>query len=44
VVGTLFLQLDEQDIAQYPLVTLEEINEGSVFGRLIDYVKLQFSN
>ena len=41
-VGTLFLQLDGEDIAEYPLVTLQEINEGSVFSRLVDYVKLQF--
>ncbi len=43
VVGTLFLQLADEDIAQYPLVTLEEVNEGSLFSRLVDYVKLQFS-
>jgi len=44
VVGKLFLQLDGEDIAQYPLVTLEEVNEGSIFSRLMDYVKLQFAN
>jgi D-alanyl-D-alanine carboxypeptidase (penicillin-binding protein 5/6) len=44
MVGTLFLQLDDQDIAQYPLVTLEEINQGSLYSRLVDYVKLQFAN
>lgn len=44
VVGTLFLQLDGEDIAQYPLVTLQEVNEGSLFSRLLDYVKLQFAN
>ena len=44
VVGTLFLQLGDEDIAQYPLVTLEEISEGSLFSRLVDYVKLQFAN
>ena len=43
VVGKLFLQLDGEDIAQYPLVTLEEINEGSMFSQLVDYVKLQFN-
>lgn len=43
IVGKLFLQLDGEDIAQYPLVTLEEINEGSMFSRLVDYVKLQFN-
>ena len=42
VVGKLFLQLEGEDIAQYPLVTLQEINEGSMFSRLMDYVKLQF--
>ena len=44
VVGTLFLQLDGEDIAQYPLVTLAEVNEGSLFSRLLDYVKLQFAD
>jgi D-alanyl-D-alanine carboxypeptidase (penicillin-binding protein 5/6) len=44
LVGTLFLQLDGNDIAKYPLVTLEEVNEGSLFSRLVDYVKLQFVN
>ena len=43
-VGTLFLQLDGKDIAQYPLVTLEEINEGGMFSRAIDYIKLQFAD
>ncbi len=42
VVGTVFLQLNGEDIAEYPLVTLQEINEGSMFSRLVDYVKLQF--
>jgi D-alanyl-D-alanine carboxypeptidase (penicillin-binding protein 5/6) len=42
VVGKVFLQLDGEDIAEYPLVTLQEINEGGVFSRLVDYVKLQF--
>ncbi len=42
VVGKLFLQLDGEDIADYPLVTLDEVNEGSLFDRALDYVKLQF--
>jgi D-alanyl-D-alanine carboxypeptidase (penicillin-binding protein 5/6) len=42
VVGKLFLQLDGEDIAEYPLVTLQKVNEGSMFSRLVDYVKLQF--
>ncbi len=44
VVGKLFLQLDGEDIAQYPLVTLNEVKEGSMFNKLLDYVKLQFAN
>ncbi|NMH58596.1 D-alanyl-D-alanine carboxypeptidase family protein [Alteromonas ponticola] len=41
VVGTLYLQLDGEDVAQYPLVTLQEVKEGSFFDRIIDYVMLQ---
>jgi len=44
VVGKVFLQLDGEDIGQYPLVTLQEVTEGGMFDRLIDYVKLQFIN
>jgi D-alanyl-D-alanine carboxypeptidase (penicillin-binding protein 5/6) len=44
VVGKLFLQLDGEDIAEYPLVTLQQVNEGTMFSRLMDYVKLQFAN
>lgn len=44
VVGKVFLQLDGEDIGQYPLVTLQEVNEGSMFDRLLDYVKLQFES
>nr|WP_258872751.1 serine hydrolase [Thalassotalea euphylliae] len=41
-VGKLYLTLNGEDIAEYPLVTLQEVNEGSMFSRLVDYVKLQF--
>lgn len=41
IVGKLFLQLDGEDIAEYPLVTLQEVQEGSLFDRLVDFVKLQ---
>jgi D-alanyl-D-alanine carboxypeptidase (penicillin-binding protein 5/6) len=41
VVGKLFLQLDGEDVAEYPLVTLHEVNEGSLFERMKDYVLLQ---
>ncbi|MGJ8691883.1 MAG: serine hydrolase [Thalassotalea sp.] len=44
VVGKVFLQLEGEDIAQYPLVTLQEVNEGGMFSRLVDYVKLQFAD
>lgn len=44
VLGTVFLQLDGEDIAQYPLVSLQEISEGGIFSRFIDYIKLQFSD
>ena len=44
VVGKVFLQLDGEDIGQYPLVTLQEVNEGGMLDRLMDYVKLQFVN
>lgn len=41
VVGKVFLQLNGEDVGEYPLVTLQEVNEGSLFSRLVDYVKLQ---
>ena len=44
VVGKLFLQLDGEDIAQYPLVTLQAVKEGGMFNKLLDYVKLQFAD
>ena len=40
-VGTLFLQLEGEEIAQYPLVTLEEVEEGSFFSKIYDYLRLQ---
>lgn len=43
VVGKLFLQLEGEDIAEYPLVTLQEVNEGSMFSKIIDYIKLFFA-
>jgi len=44
VVGKVFLQLDGEDIAQYPLVTLEEVYEGGLFSQLVDYIKLQLAD
>ncbi len=41
VVGTLYLQLEGEDVAEYPLVTLQEVQEGSFIDRAIDYIKLK---
>jgi len=38
VVGKLYYQLDGEDIAQYPLLALEDVQEGSLFSRLWDYI------
>lgn len=40
-VGTLVLSLDGKQVATYPLVTLEEVNEGGFFSQAMDWVKLQ---
>jgi D-alanyl-D-alanine carboxypeptidase (penicillin-binding protein 5/6) len=44
VVGTLYYQVDGEDVAQYPLLALEDVNEGSLFSRLIDYIILLFKS
>ena len=41
VVGKLYLQIDGEDIAEYPLVALQEVKEGSFIDRMVDFVKLQ---
>ncbi|MCU7554338.1 D-alanyl-D-alanine carboxypeptidase [Alteromonas sp. ASW11-19] len=41
VVGTLYIQLDGEDVARYPLVTLQEVQQGGWFDRIKDYVLLQ---
>ncbi|MCL1113823.1 MULTISPECIES: serine hydrolase [Shewanella] len=43
-VGRVYFQLDGQDIAQYPLVTLNAVEEGSWFSKLMDYFKQMFSS
>ena len=43
-VGRIFFQLDGKDIAQFPLVTLQEVNEGSWFSKLVDYFKQMFAS
>lgn len=40
-VGTLVIQLDGEDIASYPLVTLEEIQEGGYWSQAMDWVSLK---
>ena len=41
VVGKLYLQLDGEDVAEYPLVTLHEVQEGGFIDRMVDFVKLK---
>ncbi|EAS41402.1 D-alanyl-D-alanine carboxypeptidase [Photobacterium profundum] len=40
IVGKLFYRVGDQDIAEYPLVALNDVNEGGMFSRLIDYVMM----
>ena len=40
VVGKLFYQVDGKDIAEYPLLALNDVEEGGFFSRLIDYIVL----
>ncbi|NMH67155.1 serine hydrolase [Shewanella salipaludis] len=42
-VGRIYFQLDGKDVAQFPLVTLQEVNEGSWFSKLMDYFKQMFA-
>lgn len=42
VVGKLYYQLDGEDVAQYPLMALEDVKEGGIFSRLWDYIVLLF--
>ncbi|MBD1555830.1 serine hydrolase [Vibrio sp. S9_S30] len=44
VVGRLFYQVEDNDIAEYPLLALEDVEEGSLFSRLIDYIVLLFKS
>ena len=41
VVGKVFLQIEGEDIAEYPLVTLQSVDKGGLFDRMKDYLKLQ---
>ncbi|MFV0576132.1 MAG: serine hydrolase [Vibrio sp.] len=44
VVGKLFYQLNGNDLAEYPLVAEEDVNEGGIFSRLIDYITMLFQS
>lgn len=39
-VGTVHLKLDGKEVSTVPLVTLEEVEQGGFFSRMIDHVKL----
>ncbi len=43
-VGTVHLQLAGESIAEYPLVSMQTINEGGLIRRLTDSVKLMFAD
>ena len=42
-VGTVYLQLEGEDVASFPLVTLQSVEEGGFFKRAMDYIKRKFS-
>ncbi|MGQ5289061.1 D-alanyl-D-alanine carboxypeptidase DacA [Pectobacterium actinidiae] len=42
VVGSINFQLDGKTIDQRPLVVMNEVKEGGIFGRMVDYIKLMF--
>ncbi|SJN53343.1 serine hydrolase [Vibrio ruber] len=42
VVGKLYYQLEGKDVAQYPLIALEDVQKGGIFSRLWDYIILLF--
>lgn len=42
IVGKVNYSIDQKNIASYDLVALETIDEGSIFSRCIDYLKLLF--
>lgn len=42
IVGKLFLQLDGKDVAEYPLVALQEMSEGGLLRRLTDWFSKKF--
>ncbi len=43
IVGKIFYNLNDEEIAQVDLIALEDVELGSWFSRLIDYFKLLFA-
>ena len=43
VVGQLHITLDDEEVANYPLVALQSVAEGGMMTRLVDYFKRQFN-
>ena len=43
VVGQLHITLDDEQVATYPLVALQEVAEGGMMTKLVDYFKRQFN-
>ncbi|QUJ66835.1 serine hydrolase [Photobacterium sp. GJ3] len=41
-VGKLYYRLGDEDVAEYPLLALNDVEQGSIFSRLIDYIALLF--
>ncbi len=42
VVGKVFYEVEGENLAEFPLVALNDVNEGSWFSRLMDYFQLLF--
>ncbi|WP_040502834.1 D-alanyl-D-alanine carboxypeptidase family protein [Idiomarina xiamenensis] len=42
VVGQVYLQLNGEDVASFPLVTLQAVEKGGIFKRFTDYIKRKF--
>ncbi|RLV60150.1 D-alanyl-D-alanine carboxypeptidase [Parashewanella curva] len=43
-VGRLYFQVNGKEVAQFPLVTLNEVKEGSMFSKVMDYFKKMVSD
>ncbi|WP_095504500.1 serine hydrolase [Paraferrimonas sedimenticola] len=44
VVGKVYFQVDGEDVASFPLVTLEAVPEGSLIDRIFDYFRQLFAS